>query len=261
MKNFSIFESIQTGWRITRANFLFLLSAVLITYLAHMVVVFLILTIKSISIGEFIHTTYPTWQSYFIKSFPFGAVSEFGTFWTNVSSAMAQLFTVGFFIILINLYDRKTASLTNFLRVFRDYRLLLNVIAAWLLICIPVFLFTFFLKMNVTNILNYAGKGSLIAIFFIFIILASLFFLFWFAVRLGFTILLIIDRSKNFLKAFQFSFDLTRGVALKIGLLASVIGLFSLAGSMTIVGSVVAWPLSNLAFIHAYRTLLKQQAL
>ena len=202
MKNFSIIDSFKTGWQITHSNFLFLSGALLVTYLAHAIVMFLILTIKSISIGEFIRTTYPTLQSYFTNSFPFGGVKELGLFWFIVDSVIVQLFSVGLLIISINLYDRKSASLANFLRVFQNYRLLFNVIVAWLLSCIPIFLFSF-LAMGITN------YARIIPVFVVFIFFISSVFSLWFASRFGFVTFLIIDRLENFLKAFHSSFGNT----------------------------------------------------
>ena len=252
MKNFSIIDSFKTGWQITRSNFLFLSGALLVTYLAHAIVMFLILTIKSISIGEFIRTTYPTLQSYFTNSFPFGGVKELGLFWFIVDSVIVQLFSVGLLIISINLYDRKSASLANFLRVFQNYRLLFNVIVAWLLSCIPIFLFSF-LAMGITN------YARIIPVFVVFIFFISSVFSLWFASRFGFVTFLIIDRLENFLKAFHSSFDLTRGVVLKAIAFFLFIALINFVGAITIVGLMITAHISNFALIHAYRTLLKQQ--
>lgn len=79
-----------------------------------------------------------------------------------------------------------------------------------------------------------------------------------FAIRLSFVSYLIIDQKAGPVEAVKKSWNLTRGVALKLFLFGIVNGLLNIVGAMLlVVGLFVTFPTTNLATAHIFRKLLK----
>jgi uncharacterized membrane protein len=235
MKTFSIEDAVFESWGIFKNNKKVLILATLVLLLAQIVL--------GGSGSKFNYTPGQEISSFFSNM-------DMGSFVLYLLVAAVVIFlSAGYFKILLKINDNVPTSAKE---IFQHTELF------WKYAGVTIVFFLMRMVIPIVTVLFMLL--SIYSLYFIFAlpvaIFVSIVLVFYFFLKFGFALILVVDKGLGPIQALKESSLLTHGVKWKLIFFTIAVGFINLLGLLCLgVGILVSWPVSMLAYVHVYRFL------